>query len=131
MWRVRQKELELNDRLKKRSKDVSGSDRNQRDVDNSARSTSKRLDDNASTSYISSKRVMENCYARKDEGLRDEEVEEFLHLRYVCCSLFLSHSLSLTSLCVVLPGYIFVAKSSLINFPTDCVWCLIFIYGLC
>ncbi|GLT85900.1 hypothetical protein SLE2022_040720 [Rubroshorea leprosula] len=81
MWRVRQKELELNDRLKKRSKDVSGSGRNHRDVDNSARSTSKRHDDNASTSYISSKRVMENCYSRKDEGLRDEEVEEFLHSR--------------------------------------------------
>lgn len=78
MWRVRQKEIELNDRLKGRSKDVSNGSRG---IDNCARSTSKRYDDNASSSYTSSKRTMEGCNSREDEGLGDEQIEEFLNSR--------------------------------------------------
>lgn len=81
MWRVRQKELELNDKLKGRSKDRS-SRSSHADIDNSSRSSSKRhlVDDKGATAS-SGKRECESDYSREDEGLRDEEVEEFLHSR--------------------------------------------------
>ncbi|KAJ9175038.1 hypothetical protein P3X46_013625 [Hevea brasiliensis] len=72
MWRIRQKELELDDRLKGRSRHENSS------------STSKRhatVDDNTGASCSSSKRISGNCYSKQDEGLRDDEVEEFLHSR--------------------------------------------------
>ncbi|KAJ0078121.1 hypothetical protein Patl1_37267 [Pistacia atlantica] len=83
MWRVRQKELELNDRLKERSKDER-SNRSHRDIGNSRSSTKRHAmdDDSTTDSCSSSKRLSENdSYYREDEGLRDEEVEEFLHSR--------------------------------------------------
>ncbi|KAK9286279.1 hypothetical protein L1049_014669 [Liquidambar formosana] len=84
MWRVRQKERELDERLKGRVGDNSSSDRSHRDISNSPRSASKRhatTDKNAGASCSSSKRVSEDCYSREEEGLRDEEIEEFLHSR--------------------------------------------------
>ncbi|XP_031256915.1 DNA topoisomerase 1-like [Pistacia vera] len=83
MWRVRQKELELNDRLKDRSKDER-SNRSHRNIGNSRSSTKGHAmdDDSTTDSCSSSKRLSENnSYYREDEGLRDEEVEEFLHSR--------------------------------------------------
>ncbi|XVE48650.1 hypothetical protein DITRI_Ditri01bG0019100 [Diplodiscus trichospermus] len=77
MWRVRQKELELNDRLKGTSKDYSRLKRSHGDISNTSRCTSRRLESNVNASFSSSKRVAES-YSREDEGLRDEEVEEFL-----------------------------------------------------
>ncbi|XP_021300276.1 serine/arginine-rich splicing factor 11 [Herrania umbratica] len=81
MWRVRQKELELNDRLKGRSRDDSRHSRSHGDISNPSRSTSRRHDSNASASCSSSKRVAESSYSREDEGLRDGEIEEFLNSR--------------------------------------------------
>ncbi|XVF00666.1 hypothetical protein REPUB_Repub04eG0020700 [Reevesia pubescens] len=81
MWQVRQKELELNDRLKGRSKDDSRHSRSHGDISNPTRSTSRRHDTDTSASCSSSKRVAESSYSREDEGLRDEEVEEFLQSR--------------------------------------------------
>ncbi|XWS67545.1 hypothetical protein CRYUN_Cryun04dG0015500 [Craigia yunnanensis] len=81
MWRVRQKELELNDRLKGTSKDDSRHNRSHGDISNPSRSTSRKHESNASASCSSSKRVAESCYSREDEGLRDQEVEEFLQSR--------------------------------------------------
>ncbi|XP_010674906.2 uncharacterized protein LOC104890977 [Beta vulgaris subsp. vulgaris] len=93
MWRVRQKELELDDRIKGRSRDycshssrdghreLSGSQSKRHDSNttcSSSRSQSKKHDSNASCA--SSKRSYEN-HAKEDEGLRDEEIEEFLHSR--------------------------------------------------
>uniref|UniRef100_A0A6N2LV75 Uncharacterized protein n=1 Tax=Salix viminalis TaxID=40686 RepID=A0A6N2LV75_SALVM len=75
MWRVRQKEIEMDDRLRERS----GYDDN----------CSKNLwgcrrhsvnENNTRVSSSSSKRVG-SSYSGEDEGLRDEEVEEFLHSR--------------------------------------------------
>ena len=89
MWRVRQKELELNDRLKGRSREESNC-RKHTDVGNSSRSSSKRhgIDtDSASASCLSSKRAYESSYSREDEGLRDEEIEKFLQSRSVYNSL--------------------------------------------
>ncbi|TXG71711.1 hypothetical protein EZV62_000290 [Acer yangbiense] len=83
MWRVRQKELELNDRLKGRSREESNCSRHT-DVGNSSRSSNKRhgIDtDSASASCLSSKRAYESSYSREDEGLRDEEIEKFLQSR--------------------------------------------------
>lgn len=82
MWRVRQKELELDNRLKGRSGEESSSRRRDRDVSNSPRSSSKRCvvtDKDASALCSSSKRVYEDC-SMEDE-LKDEDIEEFLHAR--------------------------------------------------
>lgn len=81
MWRVRQKELELNDKLKGRSKDRSSCS-SHADIDNSSRSESKKhVVDDKGASASSSKRERESNYSRENVGLRDEEVEEFLHSR--------------------------------------------------
>ncbi|XP_004289722.1 PREDICTED: uncharacterized protein LOC101314326 [Fragaria vesca subsp. vesca] len=83
MWRIRQKELELDERLKGKMKDPSRSDRNPGNG-NTARSDSKRhaaMDDYASATCSSSQRVDERCHSREESGLRDKELEEFLHSR--------------------------------------------------
>uniref|UniRef100_A0A5B7C9P6 Uncharacterized protein n=1 Tax=Davidia involucrata TaxID=16924 RepID=A0A5B7C9P6_DAVIN len=84
MWQVRQKELELDDRLKGRQKEESRSGRSHSGICDSPRSTSKRhssSETSASASCSSSKRAIQDCYSREDEALRDEEIEEFLHSR--------------------------------------------------
>lgn len=73
MWRVRQKEIELDDRLKGRSRHENGSSTSKRHA---------RINDNTAASCSSSKRISGNSYSKQDEGLRDDEVEEFLHSRF-------------------------------------------------
>ncbi|KAF8379291.1 hypothetical protein HHK36_028724 [Tetracentron sinense] len=84
MWRVRQKELELDDRLKGRSRDKSSSSSNShRDHSDPPKSTSTRCretDKDAADLRTSRKRGSEDCYTSED-GLKDEEIEEFLHSR--------------------------------------------------
>ncbi|KAF4354381.1 hypothetical protein F8388_016204 [Cannabis sativa] len=77
MWRVRQKELELDDRLKDRSKDQrsNGARYNNGGGFKSNRHTA--VNDGANASCSSSK----SSYSRNDDGLKDEELEEFLHSR--------------------------------------------------
>lgn len=85
MWRLRQKEIELDNRLKGKMKDESRNDRSRRDS-NSSRSSSKGhdvTDDNASPTCSSRKREYESCHSREENGLRDEELEEFLHSMYL------------------------------------------------
>ncbi|OVA13694.1 hypothetical protein BVC80_1767g16 [Macleaya cordata] len=79
MWRVRQKELELDNKRQGRSRDENSSRRHS-DHSPSTRSTRHReTDDDLCTS---SKRTIEECHSNGDgSGLRDEEVEEFLHSR--------------------------------------------------
>jgi hypothetical protein len=72
MWRSRQKELELDDRLKGRSRNGSSGGSSHRDHDSA--SQSKRPD--ASASCSSSERVYESGDSREDE-----ELEKFLHSR--------------------------------------------------
>ncbi|KAH1099215.1 hypothetical protein J1N35_016136 [Gossypium stocksii] len=82
MWRVRQKELELNDRLKGRSKKDTSHSRSYGDTSNSSRRTSGKHESDFSASCSSSKRPAESSRSREDdEGLRDEEIEEFLQSR--------------------------------------------------
>ncbi|XP_057493645.1 uncharacterized protein LOC130779111 [Actinidia eriantha] len=84
MWRVRQKELELDDRLKVRLRDDTSSDRSNRDRSSSKRSINKRhtgIETSASVPCSSSKRVIQDCYSSEDEGLKDEDIDEFLHSR--------------------------------------------------
>uniref|UniRef100_A0A5B7BZF9 Uncharacterized protein n=1 Tax=Davidia involucrata TaxID=16924 RepID=A0A5B7BZF9_DAVIN len=100
MWQVRQKELELDDRLKRRQNDKSSSGRSHRDICDSPRSTSKRRagsETNASAACSSGERVIQDCYSREDEGLRDEEIENFLHSRSCLCVCFClcTHAISL------------------------------------
>lgn len=83
MWRLRQKELELDNRIKGRSRDESSSRRYHKDA-SSSRSPSNRhdIDDySAEPSCSQSKSAHENRHKRGDEGLGDEEIEEFLHSR--------------------------------------------------
>ncbi|GMG98742.1 hypothetical protein Nepgr_000582 [Nepenthes gracilis] len=85
MWRVRQKELELDKRCKGRSSCESSSHTSRlKDDGESSRSTSSGhagyLKDGRSECF-SGKKVKEECYFREDEGLKDEEVEEFLQSR--------------------------------------------------
>ncbi|MBA0614358.1 hypothetical protein Godav_014663 [Gossypium davidsonii] len=82
MWRVRQKELELNDRLKGRSKKDTSHSRSYGDTSNSSRRTSGKHESDFSASCSSSKRPAKSSRSREDdEGLRDEEIEEFLQSR--------------------------------------------------
>ncbi|TYI44094.1 hypothetical protein ES332_A01G213200v1 [Gossypium tomentosum] len=78
MWRVRQKEMELNDRLKSRSNDHSGNSRTDVDISIPYRSRNRRHESNVSSSCSSSKAVAEGSYSREHEGLRDNEIDEFL-----------------------------------------------------
>ncbi|XP_061336415.1 uncharacterized protein LOC133283558 [Gastrolobium bilobum] len=79
MWRVRQKELELDKRVRRISRDKISGDRSHGD-DNSSRSTGRHaiVDNSSSTSASCSyKSEYEHC----PEGLKDEELEKFLHSR--------------------------------------------------
>ncbi|GMN52441.1 hypothetical protein TIFTF001_021610 [Ficus carica] len=83
MWRVRQKELEVDDRVKHESNNQRSNGPSYRDG-KSLGSTSNRhavADDSANASCSSSKGLHDGCHSRKDDGLRDEELEEFLHSR--------------------------------------------------
>ncbi|KAJ6751079.1 hypothetical protein OIU85_001588 [Salix viminalis] len=83
MWRVRQKEIEMDDRLRERSGYDDNCSKNCGDVGDIPRSTGRRHsvnENNTRVSSSSSKRVG-SSYSGEDEGLRDEEVEEFLHSR--------------------------------------------------
>ncbi|KAK8626614.1 hypothetical protein V6N13_134251 [Hibiscus sabdariffa] len=80
MWRVRQKELELNDRLKGRSK-YDAKHRSYVDGSNSSRRTSEKQESDFNASCSSRKRMAESSYLGEDEGLRDEEIEKFLQSR--------------------------------------------------
>ncbi|XP_030517676.1 uncharacterized protein LOC115731178 [Rhodamnia argentea] len=83
MWRLRQKELELDNRIKGRSRDESSSRRDRKGA-SSSRSTSTRhdIDDySAEPSCSQSRSAHESRLKRGDEGLGDEEIEEFLHSR--------------------------------------------------
>lgn len=78
MWRLRQKEKELDDKLKGKFR-VDRSDISRGRERELCESQSKRHDSNPSCS--SSKRPYEDD-SKEDEGLRDEEIEEFLHSRF-------------------------------------------------
>ncbi|XP_077235483.1 uncharacterized protein LOC143877363 [Tasmannia lanceolata] len=82
MWRVRQKELELDNRLMGRSRDQNRDRSDRHHGDTSERTPRcEEFDKDASGLCTSSKRGNEDCYSGGDGGLRDEEVEEFLHSR--------------------------------------------------
>lgn len=89
MWRLRQKEKELDSRLRG-SRNGSSKRRSGSDVSNTSRSTSREYYDNESHSSASSsskKRVTRESHPSKDDGLKDDEMEEFLHARYLfACS---------------------------------------------
>ncbi|XP_077245118.1 uncharacterized protein LOC143885045 isoform X2 [Tasmannia lanceolata] len=78
MWRVRKKELELDDRLMGRSRDKS-----HRHHGNASESSPRgeEASKDAAGSCTSSKRGNEDYFSGEVGGLRDDEVEEFLHSR--------------------------------------------------
>lgn len=79
MWRVRQKEIELDKRVKGRLRDKSSGDSSHGD-DNSSRSTGRHaivVNSNGASASCSSKSENEHC----PEGLKDDELQEFLYSR--------------------------------------------------
>ncbi|KAI3993695.1 hypothetical protein MKX01_002708 [Papaver californicum] len=71
MWRVRQKEIELENKLQGKSRDVSNHSPSTRETETTV-----------ATVCTPRKRKMEECNTGENgSGLRDEEVEEFLHSR--------------------------------------------------
>ncbi|KAI6701534.1 hypothetical protein NL676_015858 [Syzygium grande] len=89
MWRLRQKEVELDNRIKGRSRDESSnrressSRRHHKDA-TSSRSTSNShdIDDySAEPSCSQSRSAHDRRHKRGDEGFGDEDIEEFLHSR--------------------------------------------------
>ncbi|CAN4112062.1 unnamed protein product [Withania somnifera] len=77
MWKLRQKELELENRLNQRSADKN-SDTKSQGV--SERRLHEMCDIDSGTSG-SKKRGMQDSHSSEDKGLRDTEIEEFLHSR--------------------------------------------------
>ncbi|CAN1173076.1 hypothetical protein LINPERPRIM_LOCUS9035, partial [Linum perenne] len=87
MWRVRQKEINLDERLSDGSKSEKNNSTKDRYTGESHRSTSKRLavhNDDARPSCSSSTRASGSSNSNlieNDGGLKDEEIEEFLQSR--------------------------------------------------
>ncbi|CAN4107839.1 unnamed protein product [Withania somnifera] len=79
MWKLRQKELELENRLNWRSADKN-SDTKSHNFSGSERRLRERCDIDSSTSG-SKKREIQYSHSNEDEGLRDAEIEEFLNSR--------------------------------------------------
>ncbi|XP_055816015.1 uncharacterized protein LOC129885672 isoform X2 [Solanum dulcamara] len=79
MWTLRQKEVELENRLKGRSADKNN-DAKCHSYSVSERSSRERCDSDSGTRR-SKKREMQDSHSSEDEGLRDAEIEEFLHSR--------------------------------------------------
>ncbi|KAG8368578.1 hypothetical protein BUALT_Bualt15G0060100 [Buddleja alternifolia] len=83
MWRLREKQLELDNRLRG-SRSESSSRRGYNDVRESHRSGSRgrnEVETSASTSQSSKKRTIQDLHPMEGEGLKDDEVDEFLHSR--------------------------------------------------
>ncbi|KAL8541667.1 hypothetical protein ACS0TY_002799 [Phlomoides rotata] len=83
MWRLREKQLELDNRIRG-GRNESSSERGSKDVSESRRSTSRgrnEMETSASTSLSSKKRSFRDFDPMESEGLRDDEVDEFLYSR--------------------------------------------------
>ncbi|KAL3814345.1 hypothetical protein ACJIZ3_015613 [Penstemon smallii] len=81
MWRLREKQLELDNRLE-RTRNGSSSRRNHEDGRESCSSRDcTELEPSASASLTSKKRTFHGLPSVDDEGLKDDEIEEFLHSR--------------------------------------------------
>ncbi|CAH9117493.1 unnamed protein product [Cuscuta epithymum] len=83
MWRLRQKELDIESRNKRRSDNENSCAKNQRG-DAESRVNDKKHNDGGSVSSAScsfKKRRTEDYYSWEEEGLRDDEVDDFLHSR--------------------------------------------------
>ncbi|KAF3676835.1 putative domain-containing protein-like [Capsicum annuum] len=79
MWKLRQKELELENRLNRKSADKN-SDTTCLSFSVTERRSRERCDTDSGTSR-SKKREIQDSYSGEEEGLGDAEIEEFLHSR--------------------------------------------------
>ncbi|KAK6163555.1 hypothetical protein DH2020_000419 [Rehmannia glutinosa] len=83
MWRLREKQLELDNKLRG-ARNESRSERYYKDACESHRSrssSSNEVEISTSASPASKKRYIQDLDQMEDEGLRDDEVDEFLHSR--------------------------------------------------
>lgn len=82
MWQVRQKELELDGSLKRTLREKGSCDRSHRDGNPSGSSRRHPVVDTSTSASASCSNTRE--YEHCPEGLRDEELEDFLHSKYYC-----------------------------------------------
>lgn len=83
MWRLREKQLELDNKLR-RIRNESNSGRGYKDIRESRTSTSRERNevDNSASTYLSSKkRPVDDFDPMEDEGLKDDEIDQFLQSR--------------------------------------------------
>ncbi|KAK6163582.1 hypothetical protein DH2020_000446 [Rehmannia glutinosa] len=83
MWRLREKQLELDNKLRG-ARNENRSERYYKDACESHRSrssSSNEVEISTSASPASKKRYIQDLDQMEDEGLRDDEVDEFLHSR--------------------------------------------------
>ncbi|KAH6833223.1 hypothetical protein C2S53_008166 [Perilla frutescens var. hirtella] len=83
MWRLREKQLELDNKLRG-IRNGSNSGRGNRDISESHTSTSRirnEVETSASASLSSKKRSVEDFNPMEDEGLKDDEIDQFLQSR--------------------------------------------------
>ncbi|KAJ8769803.1 hypothetical protein K2173_007663 [Erythroxylum novogranatense] len=80
MWRIRQEELELDNKLNGRSNYSNDNCKNM-GVDRIPSCSRQYAYNGTSTSSSAKEREFKNCNSIEDTGLRDEDVEEFLHSR--------------------------------------------------
>ena len=95
MWRAREKERELDAKLKSREKgkDVRYGDKNASDPRKRVSSSRHEEATCRRSAYASSSKHGhddDTCYSSDDGGLKDDEVEEFLRSRLVSCHIDMS-----------------------------------------
>lgn len=94
MWRLREKQLELDTKLRG-TRSESSSGRGHKDTHESHTSTSRARseeENSASASLSSKKRSVDHFNSMEDEGLKDDEIDQFLQSRFACSSLLLENN---------------------------------------
>lgn len=128
MWRLREKQLELDKKLRG-TRSESSSGRGHKDIRESHTSTSRARseeENSASASLSSKKRSVDHFDPMEDEGLKDDEIDQFLQSRFVCSFTntirlfladFLRHIDILTN-CIIFP----IIDASEAGVPLDRGW---------
>ena len=96
MWRAREKELELESKMKGRSKDRDDFRGEKRKSDLRNHISSSRVEQEGTT--------YNNSYSDQEDGLRDDEIERFLHSRSVRISFIFFYARNSHFFLVVTPG---------------------------
>jgi hypothetical protein len=97
MWRAREKELELESKMKGRSKDCDDSRGEKRKSEMRNHSSSSRVEQEGTT-YSTS-------YSDQEDGLKEDEIERFIHSRSVRISIIFFNARNIHYFLDVTPAY--------------------------